>query len=83
MKVIDNFSSGKIENLNNCIGKITVVNRDLEINDRKEIEKEFKDVDIVFHLAAKHGGRGYIDSHPGDVCSNMAIDNAVLNSVIR
>lgn len=80
VKVIDNFSSGKIENLNKSLDKIDIVKLDLETNDRKKVEREFKDIDIVFHLAAKHGGRGYIDSHPADVCSNMAIDNAVLNS---
>ncbi len=36
-----------------------------------------KDQEIVFHLAALHGGRGYIDSHPAQCCSNMLLDQMV------
>jgi UDP-glucose 4-epimerase len=35
------------------------------------------DVDVVFHLAALHGGRGYIDSHPAECSSNMILDQLV------
>jgi UDP-glucose 4-epimerase len=34
-------------------------------------------VDVVFHLAALHGGRGYIDTHPAECCSNMILDQLV------
>jgi UDP-glucose 4-epimerase len=30
--------------------------------------------DIVFHLAANFGGRGYIDQYPADCCENFAIN---------
>ncbi len=32
---------------------------------------------MVFHLAALHGGRGYIDTHPAECCSNMILDQLV------
>jgi len=35
------------------------------------------DVDVVFHLAALHGGRGYIDTHPAECSSNMILDQLV------
>ena len=31
-------------------------------------------------FAADHGGRGYIDTHPADVCSNFAIDHHVFEA---
>lgn len=34
--------------------------------------------DVVFHLAAAHGGRGYIESHPAECCSNMLLDQLAL-----
>ena len=40
----------------------------------------FSDQNIVFHLAAVHGGRGYIQTHPADVCSNLSIDHHVFEA---
>jgi UDP-glucose 4-epimerase len=31
----------------------------------------------VFHLAASHGGRGYIDTHPVECTTNMVLDGTV------
>lgn len=42
-----------------------------------------KDQDVVFHLAALHGGRGYIDSHPAQCCSNMILDQLVFQEAWR
>jgi nucleoside-diphosphate-sugar epimerase len=36
--------------------------------------------EIVFHLAASRGGRGYIETHPADCSSNMLLDGAVLRA---
>jgi nucleoside-diphosphate-sugar epimerase len=32
---------------------------------------------VVFHLAAAHGGRGYIESHPVECLNNMLLDHTV------
>ena len=45
-----------------------------------EAKNIFKGNEIVFHFAADHGGRGYIDTHPADVCSNFAIDHHVFDA---
>jgi UDP-glucose 4-epimerase len=31
--------------------------------------------EVVFHLAAMHGGRGYVDTHPIECTSNMMLDH--------
>ena len=36
--------------------------------------------DIVFHLANIHGGRGFIDTHPGEIVQNFAIDGNVFRA---
>jgi UDP-glucose 4-epimerase len=77
--VIDNLSSGTLENLAQS-PKIDFVRLDLEYASISDIRKILRGNDIVFHLAAIHGGRGYIDSHPADVCSNFAIDHHVIES---
>jgi len=58
--VIDNFSSGKIENLDKSKDKIKIINKDLEYITREDINNLFKDQNVVFHLAAVLGGRGII-----------------------
>jgi len=81
--VIDNLSSGRLENLSESIEKIHFVKMDLEYCSLSELTKIFHEIDIVFHLAATHGGRGYIDSHPADVCSNFAIDHHVFEAACK
>ncbi|MEM0135706.1 MAG: SDR family NAD(P)-dependent oxidoreductase, partial [Thermoplasmatales archaeon] len=81
--IIDNFSSGTMKNLEHLKERVKIIKFDIETDERVRLVQILKENDIVFHLAAKHGGRGYIDSHPADVCSNMAIDNAILNASLK
>ena len=81
--VIDNLSSGTMENLNKSINKINFVNQDLEYITKNDLKKNFLDQEIVFHLAAVHGGRGYITTHPADVCSNYSIDHHVFEGCME
>lgn len=42
-----------------------------------------KGQEVVFHLAATIGGRGYIDTHPADCCESMALNYNVVNQAYR
>jgi len=51
--------------------------------DFNDYDKTLKALDkhaIVFHLAARFGGRGYIDTHPADCCDNFSIDQNVFKA---
>ena len=78
--VIDDLSNGRKENLEKSWNKIKFIQQDLEYIKNNEIKNIFKGNEIVFHFAADHGGRGYIDAHPADVCSNFAIDHHVFDA---
>lgn len=89
--VADDLSSGKIENLEY---KLTEKSKDhlegenieVHIGNMKNIDfthRVMGDVDIVFHLAALHGGRGYIDSHPAECCTNMILDQLVFQEAAK
>jgi UDP-glucose 4-epimerase len=78
--VIDNLSSGKLENLKESWDKIKFVKEDLEYIKLEKLTELFKGNEVVFHIAAVHGGRGYIHTHPADVCSNFAIDHHVFEA---
>ena len=77
--VVDDLSSGTLENLSDSKKRIKFVKLNLETDDYSSIRKVFKDQSVVFHLAAIHGGRGFIDSHPADCASNFAIDHRVFD----
>ena len=81
VKVADNLSSGKLENLREIRNDIEFVEGDLR--DRDFSQKVSNGRDIVFHLAADHGGRGYISSHPANCVNNMALDNIVLDAAVK
>jgi len=81
--VVDNLSSGRVENLEKCRHKINLIRKDLEYISKDEIKQIFQDQNIIFHLAAVHGGRGYIQRHPADVCSNLSIDHHVFEAALN
>jgi len=78
--VVDDLSSGRLENLTKSKEKFSFIKHDLEYSTKSELKEIFKDQEYVFHLAAVHGGRGFISTHPADVCSNFAIDHHVFQA---
>ncbi|HYM40919.1 MAG TPA: NAD-dependent epimerase/dehydratase family protein [Thermoplasmata archaeon] len=78
--VVDDLSSGRLENLAAVRNHVKFVKLDLEYCRLEEAASAFDGAEAVFHLAAVHGGRGYIDTHPADVCSNFAIDHHVFEA---
>jgi len=84
VRVADDFSSGKINNLEYplkkksglwAFGNLSVWQGDLK--DKCFTKQMMQDVEVVFHLAALHGGRGYIHTHPAECCTNMILDQLV------
>ena len=80
VSVADDLSTGTMDNLEQSKDKIKFIQTDLEYNSKSEARNIFRDNEIVFHLAADHGGRGYITSHPADVCSSFAVDHHVFEA---
>ena len=75
--VVDNLSSGKMDNIQDHIdsSSIEFIEADLlEINVAREA---VSNIDVVFHLAADHGGRGYVDLHQAGPASNLFLDGLV------
>jgi len=91
VRIADDFSSGRLENLQYRLRKekpnlwraesLTVCKGDLK--NRSFTKSMMKDSDVVFHLAACHGGRGYIATHPVECCTNMALDQLVFDEAWR
>ena len=65
---LDSFSKDKLDKIEIFTG---------DIRDPNGVKTALKDVDIVFHLACDHGGRGYVDLHQGATSSNFLLDGSV------
>lgn len=81
VRVADDLSSGKLENLSESIDAIDFLEGDLR--DRDFARRSMSGVEVVFHLAACHGGRGFIDTHPADCASNMVLDGVVFDEALK
>jgi UDP-glucose 4-epimerase len=73
--ISDDMSSGRIGHLSAIARQVTVLQGDLR--EPAFAKAAMADQDVVFHLAASHGGRGYIDTHPVECVSNMQLDHMV------
>ena len=80
VKVIDDLSSGKIANLSAVRNQIAFSEGDLKSRDFAL--RSCTDGEVLFHLAADHGGRGYISTHPASCAGNMALDNTVFGAAV-
>jgi nucleoside-diphosphate-sugar epimerase len=77
VRVVDNLSSGRLENIADHVeaGRIEFVRADLR--DPSVARSAVQDARVVFHLAADHGGRGYVDLHQAGPASNLLLDGLV------
>src|SRR5207244_8030566 len=79
--VVDDMSSGKVEHLRSVASDIEVIRGD--VRDQATVERAVAKKRIVFHLAAAHGGRGYIDTHPVECVNNMVLDHSVFAAAAK
>ena len=80
VRVVDNLSSGKTENLAAHLktGAVELVEGDLL--DADVARGSVEGMDVVFHLAADHGGRGYVDLHQSACASNLLLDALIFRA---
>ena len=91
----DNLSSGTLENIlrvwkeNDLIYRKTdygFKSQDghkfvfIDFQDFEKTRELLKGYEIVFHLAANFGGRGYIDTHTGDCCEGFSVNQNVIKA---
>jgi UDP-glucose 4-epimerase len=75
VRVADDLSSGSRDHLAAVADAVELCEGDLRR--MAFAEEATSGVDTVFHLAADHGGRGYIANYPANCATNMALDTVV------
>lgn len=83
VRVVDDLSSGKTVNIKGHLesGRVKFIQADLK--EIKVAREAVKGIDIVFHLAAVHGGRGYVDLHQAGCASNLMLDGLIFDACRR
>lgn len=77
VRVVDDLSSGKLENIQQHLASGAVEFIHADLREPGVTRMAMRDIEIVFHLAADHGGRGYVDLHQAGPASNLFLDGLV------
>jgi len=80
IRIVDDLSSGKLENIVDHVANQRVEFIQSDLRDPGVAEKAVKDMDVVFHLAADHGGRGYVDLHQAACAANLMLDGTLFRA---
>lgn len=83
VRVVDNLSSGKLENIQEQVAAGRVEFQKGDLLEQGVAERAVTGMEIVFHLAADHGGRGYIDTHQSACATNLALDGILFRACSR
>lgn len=77
IRVVDDLSSGLVGNIQGQMdaGRVEFIHADLR--EPGVTREAVREMDIVFHLAADHGGRGYVDLHQAGPASNLLLGGLV------
>lgn len=83
VRVVDDLTSGRRENLSGHLadGKVEFLQADLR--EPGVARAAMQGLDTVFHLAADHGGRGYVDLHQAGPASNFFLDGLVFAEALK
>src|SRR5207245_9195883 len=82
-RVVDDLTSGRLENLREHLGNNTLEFFRADLREPGVAPAAMQGVDTVFHLAADHGGRGYVDLHQAGPASNFFLDGMVFAEALR
>src|SRR2546425_6974034 len=81
--VVDDLTSGRLENLREHLGNNTLEFFRADLREPGVAPAAMQGVDTVFHLAADHGGRGYVDLHQAGPASNFFFDGLVFAGALK
>jgi nucleoside-diphosphate-sugar epimerase len=81
LKVVDDLSSGSLDNLHYLgINTAEVEFHARDLRDYSTALKCTRNADVVFHLAAQHGGRGYVAGHKVELYDNLSLDTNIFRA---
>lgn len=83
VRVADDLSSGKRENVAEHIRQKRVDFMPKDLREPGVAREAVRGIDTIFHLAADHGGRGYVELHQAGPASNLFLDGLVFWEAVK
>jgi len=81
VKVVDDLSRGRKDNMAHCFDQIEFIAGDLA--ETSVAMEALKDIDVCFHLAAVVGGVDFVNNYPAEISKNVSIDKNVFDACRR
>jgi nucleoside-diphosphate-sugar epimerase len=80
IRVVDDLSSGKLANIQEHLDAGRVEFQRADLLEPGVAQRAVAGIDVVFHLAAIHGGRGFVDLHQAACAQNLAMDGMLIKA---
>jgi nucleoside-diphosphate-sugar epimerase len=80
IRVVDDLTSGRLANIQGHIDSGVVEFRQEDLLQPGVAQRAVEGTDVVFHLAAIHGGRGFVDLHQAACAQNLAMDGILVKA---
>jgi len=77
VRIVDDLSSGRLENIQSHMAAGAVEFIQADLREPGITRAAVHGIEHVFHLAADHGGRGYVDLHQAGPATNFFLDGLV------
>jgi nucleoside-diphosphate-sugar epimerase len=83
VRIVDDLTSGRLENVQGHLSKGSVEFLHADLREPGVTRLAMQGVQTVFHLAADHGGRGYVDLHQAGPASNFFLDGLIFAEAVK
>ncbi|HEY4589539.1 MAG TPA: NAD-dependent epimerase/dehydratase family protein, partial [Thermoanaerobaculia bacterium] len=80
VRVVDDLTSGRLANIQGHVDSGVVEFRQEDLLQPGVAQRAVEGIDVVFHLAAIHGGRGFVDLHQAACAQNLAMDGILVKA---
>ena len=83
VRVVDDLSTGRYEFISRLVesGSVEFIKGDLL--DSEITTRSVRGIEYLFHLAAIHGGRGYVDLHNVECSMNLILDGQLFREAVK
>lgn len=83
VRVVDDLSSGSLANIRDHIEGGAIEWIEADIREPGVARRVVAGIHTLFHLAADHGGRGYVDTHQAGPASNLYLDGLMFWEALK
>ena len=83
VRVVDDLTSGHLGNIQAHLGNGNLSFIQADLREPGVARAALEGIQHVFHLAADHGGRGYVDLHQAGPASNLFLDGLVFAEAVK